>query len=141
MIPENPCGFLIKQINDALEKQANNALREQGLTMVQVTVLLYLNDQANKQANLKEIEKFLHVAQSTSAGVVTRLEQKGLLESYTNTTDKRIKTVRLTKAGLECCINSRDNLENAEKMLMSGLTSKDQESLRKLLLKVSKNVK
>ncbi len=141
MIPENPCGFLIKQINDALEKQANNALREQGLTMVQVTVLLYLNDQANKQANLKEIEKFLHVAQSTSAGVVTRLEQKGLLESYTNTTDKRIKTVRLTKAGLECCINSRDNLENAEKMLMSGLTSEDQESLRKLLLKVSKNVK
>jgi DNA-binding MarR family transcriptional regulator len=63
------------------------------------------------------------------------------LESYTNTTDKRIKTVSLTKAGLECCINSRDNLENAEKMLMSGLTSEDQESLRKLLLKVSKNVK
>ena len=38
MIAQNSCGACIKQIHDALEKNANNALRHQDLTMAQVSV-------------------------------------------------------------------------------------------------------
>ncbi len=41
---DNPTsGQLIKQLNDAIERQANNSLRQNDLTMVQVWVLLSLN--------------------------------------------------------------------------------------------------
>ena len=36
-------GQLIKQLHDAIERQANNSLRQNDLTMVQVWVLLSLN--------------------------------------------------------------------------------------------------
>ena len=39
-----PTGLLIKQIHDCLEKKSNNALRAKGLTMMQVSVLLALQD-------------------------------------------------------------------------------------------------
>ena len=62
------CGGLIKQIHDALEKSANNAMRPQGMTMAQYGVLLALNRAENGTLPLKELEQLLRVAQSTAAG-------------------------------------------------------------------------
>ena len=76
------CGTLIKQIHDGLEKQANNSLRTQGLTMSQMGVLIELHFSPEKQMPLKELERRLHVAQSTAAGIVARLEQKGFVEGW-----------------------------------------------------------
>ncbi len=43
MTLQNSCGALLKQINDELEKQANNSLRADDLTVSQVGVLLALD--------------------------------------------------------------------------------------------------
>ena len=67
------CGGLIKQIHDALEKSANNAMRPQGMTMAQYGVLLALNRAEDGTLPLKELEQLLRVAQSTAAGIVARL--------------------------------------------------------------------
>ena len=93
---QDSCGTLLKQIHDALEKQANNSLRADGLTMAQVGVLLMLDRAEHRQMPLKELEKALHVAQSTAAGIVSRLEQKGLVESFGDAEDRRVKVVRLS---------------------------------------------
>ena len=85
------CGTLIKQIHDGLEKQANNSLRPQDLTMAQVRVLIELRFAPERQMALKELERRLHVAQSTAAGIVARLEQKGFVESFGDANDRRIK--------------------------------------------------
>ena len=69
---QDSCGTLLKQIHDALEKQANNSLRADGLTMAQVGVLLMLDRAEHRQMPLKELEKALHVAQSTAAGGADR---------------------------------------------------------------------
>ncbi len=76
------CVALIKQIHDGLEKQANNSLRSQDLTMSQVGVLIELRFSLEKQMTLKELERRLHVAQPTAAGIVARLEQKGFVEGF-----------------------------------------------------------
>lgn len=44
MISQNTCGAVMKQIRDELEKNANNALRPQGLTMAQVSTLLAVKE-------------------------------------------------------------------------------------------------
>lgn len=136
MTDEYTCGALIKQIHDELEKNANNAMRSSGITMVQCSALMILNKAEGKQMPLKELERILRVAQSTAAGIVARLEQKGLAEGFGSPDDRRIKMVRITPRGVECCHYAEQDMEQAEKSLLSGLTVTEQEIFLSLLKKV-----
>lgn len=140
MINQNTCGAIIKQIHDELEKNANNILRPQGLTMAQVGALLALKDMPEGQCSLKEMEQLLHVAQSTAAGIVVRLEQKGLVEGFGSSEDKRIKMVRITSAGEECCFQARQSMEATEKKLLYGLTETESSIFNSLLVKVRDSI-
>ncbi len=68
------CGPLLKQINDEMRKNANNALRAKDLTLTQLEALVQLEQAPEGQHSLKELEQILHVAQSTAAGIMSRLE-------------------------------------------------------------------
>ncbi len=130
------CGKLIKQIHDELEKQANSALCSQNLTLMQMRVLMELEAVSEKQLSLKELEYLLHVAQSTTAGIVVRLEQKGYVESYVDVNDRRVKRVSITASGLECCKNAKSHIKSMEAHLLSGLTEEEKSLFYNLLQKV-----
>lgn len=136
MINQNSCGAMMKQIHGELEKNANNAMRSRGITMAQCEALLILNGASEKQMPLKELERTLHVAQSTAAGIVNRLEQKGLTEGFGSPDDRRIKMVRITPQGIEICQQAEQDMEQTEKSLLSGLTVTEQEIFLSLLKKV-----
>ena len=90
-MPEyTPNGLLFKQIHDRLEKQSNNALRAKDLTMMQVSVLMALQQAAEQRLSMKELERYFGVAQSTVAGIVSRLEQKDLVEAFGDTADSAL---------------------------------------------------
>ena len=130
------CGKFIKQIDDEMKKNANNALRSQNMTMAQMETLIELESIPEKQCTLKELEQRLHVAQSTTAGIVTRLEQKGCVEGYGDPADRRIKVVRITSAGIQCVLDARQNMLEAEAQLLSGLTETERGIFFALLKKV-----
>ena len=50
------CGTLLKQLHDIMEKNANNVLREQNLTISQSGVLVLLDEKEGKTASFKELE-------------------------------------------------------------------------------------
>lgn len=133
---DKDCGALLKQINDELEKNANNALRSQDLTLSQIGALLELYYGEGHEMPLKELERKLHVAQSTTAGIVSRLERKGLVESFGDLQDRRVKMVRLTKTGLERVQASASHRLQAEEKLLSGLTETERTIFFALLKKV-----
>ncbi|WKY45017.1 MarR family transcriptional regulator [Eubacteriaceae bacterium ES2] len=135
------CGPLFKQINDKLERNVNNALRSQGLTMAQVRVLVFLEHSINHSLTLKEIEQIMHVAQSTAAGIVSRLEQKKMVESFGSLEDKRIKMVHITPSGLNICRDAEKDMIKTEEKLLSGLTESEQKIFRGLLVKVWETIK
>ena len=95
----NPCAVRIKIINDNIEREVNNSLREQNLTAVQVRVLFLLQCAQDRTMSLKEVERHLHVSQPTAAGVVSRLEQKEYVISMTCEEDRRIKLLQLVLGG------------------------------------------
>lgn len=136
MSEENRTVMLIKQIHTELEKNANNYLREDGITLSQVSVLMELDRAEQNQMELKQIERSLHVAQSTAAGIVHRLEQKRLVEGFGSDEDRRIKMIRITQKGRTCCENARVNMQRAETNLTAALTDTEQEILMTLLQKV-----
>ena len=130
------CGGLIKQIHDALVKSANNAMRSQAMTMAQSGAPLALNRAEDGTLPLKELEQLLRVAQSTAAGIVARLEQKGFVEGFGDPADRRAKLVRITAAGEACCRQAERNMEQTEANLLSGLTETECAIFLTLLKKV-----
>ena len=123
------CGLLIKQINDELRKNGNNALRS-------LDALVELNGAPEGQRSLKELEQILHVAQSTAAGIVARLEQKGFAEGLGDASDRRVKVVHITAAGTECVRLALHHRAEAEEKLLSGLTQTERDIFYTLLRKV-----
>lgn len=134
-------GLLFKQIHDRLEKQSNNALRKKDLTMMQVSTLMTLQQAKDKQLSMKELERYFGVAQSTVVGIVSRLEQKGLVDAFCDVTDKRIKLVHITSAGESCCVEAAFQMEETEKTLIHGFSKEERKELNYLLTKVIENLK
>lgn len=130
------CGMLIKQINSELEKNANNMLRKDDLTVSQIGALMELDERHEKQMELKELEEVLHIAKPTAVGIIKRLEDKGFVISKRSMQDKRLRIVQLTPLGEECCRHAKESMEQAERTLISSLTETEQSILITLLKKV-----
>ena len=137
---EDQCGGYIKHINDVLQRLCNNALQAKGLTMSQLTVLHQLENAPAGELSLKELEKSLRVAQSTAAGIVFRLEQKGFVESFGSLEDRRIKMVRITPSGRSCFAESEDHAVTSEALLLAALSQEERDAFRVLLKKVSESL-
>ena len=67
---------------------------------------------------------------------VARLEQKGMVEGLGSPEDRRVKMVRITSAGRECCRFAQRDMEETEQRLLSGLTETEQSIFLSLLKKV-----
>ena len=130
------CAALIKQINDSLERQANNILREDDLTIMQAAVLIELDQSDKKTLSLKDLEHTFGVAQPTMLGIVKRLTQKNLTETLGSPEDKRIKLVRLTERGLLKCSAGYAHMDSAEDSLLRTLSEDERKEFRRMLLKI-----
>lgn len=135
------CGALLKQINDIMEKNANNALRSQDLTLSQSGILVLLDEREGKTATFKELEKSFGVSQPTMVGLLSRLEQKKLVEVLDDPADKRIRRAHLTQKGAEKCKEGYQHMQEAENMLLGGLTENEKEEFLRLLLKIRESMK
>lgn len=139
MIETNMYAPLIRQIHAAMEKEANNVLREKDLTVSQIYLLSALKDSPSGSCSLKEMEKLLQIGQSTTVGLVKRLQQKGFVSCARDTEDKRIKIVRITGEGYRICDEAQEYMDKTLERLTMGLTSREKTDLLKLLQKVQQN--
>lgn len=134
------CAYYIKQIDDYVAKRANNELRKYDLTLAQHTVLMILYGNTEKKVSMKCLEHELSVAQSTTAGIVDRLSQKGLVVKSDSAQDKRIKFVQLTPQGKQACEKTKLDVEAGEEFLFGCLTMQERNVLQEILKKVCKNI-
>lgn len=137
----NNCGMLIRQINNALEKRVNNQLKEKDLTFSQMSALIEILNSPAKKLTFKELEKRLSLAQSTTAGLISRLEQKKLVTVSGDSDDKRIKFVKITSLGEKFCKEARQEMEHTEKMLLGNLSTAERESLLAMLEEVNRTAR
>ena len=133
------CGTLLKQIHDIMEKNANNVLREQELTISQSGVLVLLDEKEGKTASFKELEKEFGVSQPTMVGILNRLVQKDFVEVLTDSEDKRIRKAHLTQKGADKCKEGYKHMNSAEEQLLKSLTDDEKKEFNRLLLKVRKS--
>lgn len=137
---ENDCGALIKHIHCAMQKNANNELREAELTFSQVHLLFILRNQPGMCCSFKELERQMKLAQSTTAGLVKRCGEKGFLECLDDAEDRRAKLVRITERGLDVCRDTEENIRRSEESLVKNLNEEEKVTLIRLLHKVYRAV-
>lgn len=136
MSTKQDCMYMIKQLHDTIEKHMNQALSKYDLTMLQMGALVMLHRKKQDSCTLKEFERVLHLAQSTTAGVVKRLEQKGYVQTLTDSRDRRIKNVQITPNGLELCTHTAKAVEYTVEQLFEGLDEEELQTLIYLLKKI-----
>jgi DNA-binding MarR family transcriptional regulator len=131
--PEDEIPKMLKKINDQMYKKANQELQKHNMTFSQIHVLFSLDQAEKNTLSLKELEKQFEVAQATMAGLVSRLEGKGLVEGRTNPRDKRIKLVHLTPAGRKFIKAHAADMHANNAGLVSHMSPQDQTELLRLL--------
>ena len=109
--------------------------------MMQISVLMELQKAEQQQRSMKELEQKFCVAQSTVAGIICRLEQKGFVEAFGDASDKRIKLVHITPNGEACCREAVGYMAEAEQMLLHGFSEDEKAIFNQLLARAAENMK
>ena len=68
-----------KNISDYAEKRTNELLKDYGLTAGQGRILMVLAMSESGSYSMSELKDIFKVSQPTEAGIVARLEKKGML--------------------------------------------------------------
>ncbi len=123
---------LVKRLNDNLKKEMNKVLATYGITFSQLQMLFAISHKGG-ECTLKELEQHFHRAQSSIAGVAKRLEEKKLIHSFTDKSDKRIKHVRLTEEGERLCLDSEEGRQLKEEKLTASLSEEEKRQFIQLL--------
>lgn len=134
------CGILIRQINNAFEKKANSRLKEQDLTFSQMAALMEILNMPAGKTTFKELEKRLSLAQSTTVGLISRLELKKLVSVSGDQDDKRIKYVEITALGEKFCNEARQEMEDTQRKLLEDFSAEEVETLLSLLRKINRKI-
>ncbi|MCH4206784.1 MAG: MarR family transcriptional regulator [Solobacterium sp.] len=138
-ITKDSPGAMMKVINQELQKDCNNSLRKLDVTVSQMDVLMALSEHEDG-LNMKELEKILHLAQSTTAGIVTRLEQKRYITGSTDPEDRRVKYVKIAPEGIKVCQASGKDMVRSNDRILSGLSEAQQKEFLKLLKQVRDSI-
>jgi MarR family transcriptional regulator, repressor for mepA len=137
---QDDIGFLVKLIHDRIEKNANKDLSPFDLTLSQGRVLGYLQERTGQVTSQKDIEAYLGVTHPTTAGILRRLESKGLIATEFDGDDRRVKNVHPTPQGLEVYQTIVRSHGKMESNLLRGLTTTQRADLVKLLKLVYRNI-
>jgi len=93
--------YLIKNINDKFEARGNIDCQKAGLTLSQFKILIYIKEHPDKIITQKEMEKAFNVSHATINGILTRMEDKGLVSTTLVRDGIQQKQVFITEKGNE----------------------------------------
>lgn len=134
-------GYMLKIVNDALEKKANETLRNEDLTLSQLKVLGFINTKEEGKTTQKELEDALAVSHPTINGILKRLEAKGIIVSELSVNRRMTKIVELTETGKEILKKTESHRLEHEKRLSKNLSAEEKASLLFYLKKVYEGLK
>ncbi len=126
-------GFYFKRIDVMMVKQVNAALKEYGMTFSQMKVLVYILGHEGERINLRDIEERFELTHPTVVGILKRMEQKGLIESIQNPSDRRSRNIVPTQKAYEVDEEMKSAREKLNRSIASKITDTQLAQLRDLL--------
>ena len=129
----------IKSIGLIMERNVNKLLKDYDITQSQGLVLSELNRISDPDITMKELENIIGSSQQATAALISRMEAKGYVSTFTDSNDHRVKRVKLTDMGSKLCLEISDKIEEMESIFSEGLKEEDQEQLTAFLETIYNN--
>lgn len=129
-----------RQVNNKLEANMNERLKEFDITLTQLNVLWYIHKNSNNPISQKDICDFLKVKHTSLIDVLKRLESKGLITRCVSKENARANSVRLTEKSMQLVKTMDENRNYMLTTILNDFTAEEAEQLEYLLSKIVNNL-
>lgn len=135
---QNSISQLLVQICKHRRNKSNVLLAEANIHGGQDILLYYLSIEDGQTVSAL-VEKMC-IQHATISNMIDRMEANGMIKKEKDANDKRTSRVYLTKKGTDAYKHIAEIWKTMETMVTKGLTEPQENSLRKLLEQVLKNL-
>lgn len=129
-------GIKMKMLINYMKTALDNDLKKYNLTSNQLLVLEYLNENEDKQINLKDICEFLNIKPPTVSQIIKRLSEKNLISKSI----QRKSFIYITSSGKRKYESVGDKINRVEKLLLDGFNNDERQMFEKQLDKMFQNI-
>ena len=133
-------GHRVRILSQAIRQAIDRKLCDLDLTGQQSFIIRYLSERQDQVVYPKDIEKRFHLTHPTVSGVLQRLEAKDFVVLEPDRADRRCKRIRLTDRARRCDAAVGQAFETLECVMCSGMSSEEQQTLRRLLDQAAENL-
>ena len=134
-------GPRLRYLNNRITQYMDQQFLALDLTSTQSFILHHLSLHENEAVYPKDIEKRFHLTHPTVSGVLQRLEAKNFIVIEPDRADRRCKRIRLTDRARRCDEAVGQAFETLERLMCSGMSDEEQQTLLRLLDLASANLR
>ena len=131
----------LRYLNNRITQYMDQQFLALDLTSTQSFILHHLSLHENEAMYPKDIEKRFHLTHPTVSGVLQRLEAKNFIVIEPDRADRRCKRIRLTDRARRCDEAVGQAFETLERLMCSGMSEEEQQTLLRLLDLASANLR
>lgn len=133
-------GPRLRHLSNRITQYMDQQFLALDLTSTQSFILHHLVLHEGEQIYPKDIEKRFHLTHPTVSGVLQRLESKDFIVIEPDRGDRRCKRIRLTDRARRCDEAVGQAFETLERLMCSGMSEEEQQTLLRLLDLATKNL-
>ncbi len=131
----------ISVLNAYINRFDGKILTKLGLSVSQAKIIFLLCESNRKEVYAKDLDACLGSTHSTTSGIVSRMQAKGLIEQHTSETDKRRKALVLTDKGKAAYESFIDGSMTIREKLIENIPDEHLEITFQTLRTMIKNMK
>ena len=135
---ENNIGFLLHDVTRLMKRLFDKRMSTLDLTRSQWWVLNFLY--FNEGINQSDFAVLLDIEKAPLSRLLYRMEKKGWIERLNDKNDKRVKNLFLSNKIKPLIIDMRDMANLTRQQALSGLSEKEQITLRENLKKIKQTL-
>lgn len=123
----------IKVLNTAIERTLNKELAEYDITYTQATVIGYLKHHPEQDICQKDIEINLGLTHPTVSSILSRMEEKNMIETRNMASDRRYKYIDLTEKAMNISDEIHTVIQRITAELFAGVSKEEQQVFSNVL--------
>ncbi|HIZ76633.1 MAG TPA: MarR family transcriptional regulator [Firmicutes bacterium] len=123
----------IKVLNTAIERILNKELAEYDITYTQATVIGYLKHHPEQDICQKDIEINLGLTHPTVSSILSRMEEKNMIETRNMASDRRYKYIDLTEKAMNISDEIHTVIQRITAELFAGVSKEEQQVFSNVL--------
>ncbi len=129
----------IRRLHWCADQAMSEGLSQMDLTASQGCVMGFLNHQKSPPME-KDVEAALHLSHASIAGILSRLEKKGFIESRPDPRDKRCKRIFVLEKGRDSHTHMHGIMDGLEQNITRDFTPEEREQFLTYLDRAIQNL-